>query len=147
MTLTDKAREFVSFECDNPSTTKYDIDDFSLGVSTSIIKPNSSSSGQLNDSVRIVDDDLPAPRRVDSSPTTLEFVSASTSVCPMCFKSCQNLEAHFTLEHREYECPICTLLFDNEIGLNRHLELDHLDEIGTGGKVGLQKVSVNICND
>ena len=50
--------------------------------------------------------------------------------CPLCFKSLRtSLESHIELEHREYECPYCGLLFDNDYILNQHVSTVHTDDL------------------
>ena len=50
--------------------------------------------------------------------------------CPLCFKSLKSsLESHIELEHREYECPYCGLLFDNDYILNQHVSTVHTDDL------------------
>lgn len=49
--------------------------------------------------------------------------------CPLCFKSIETtLESHFESDHKEYECPFCGLLFDNDLILNQHLQTVHNEE-------------------
>lgn len=47
--------------------------------------------------------------------------------CPLCLKSIgdYDLEAHFQMEHREFECPFCGLLFDSEFSMQQHLTSVH----------------------
>lgn len=52
-----------------------------------------------------------------------------TTACPLCFKAVTGiLENHFQLEHREFECAFCGLLFDSKSILNQHMLTVHPTE-------------------
>lgn len=46
--------------------------------------------------------------------------------CPLCFKLITtDLDQHFQLAHKEFECFYCNLLFDTDYSLNRHISTVH----------------------
>lgn len=52
--------------------------------------------------------------------------------CPLCLKPIRtNLEEHFQLEHHEYECSFCGLLFDTDYILNQHMTTVHNEDMST----------------
>lgn len=71
-----------------------------------------------------------------------------TTACPLCLKEITgNLDDHFQLEHREYECAFCGLLFDSNSILNTHLLTAHpteynIQDIQTPGDT----LTCPICN-
>lgn len=71
-----------------------------------------------------------------------------TTACPLCFKAVTgNLEDHFQLEHREYECAFCGLLFESNLILNQHMLTVHPTEYNiNGNQTPDETLTCPICN-
>ena len=65
--------------------------------------------------------------------------------CPLCMKSIgdYDLEAHFQIEHREYECPFCGFIFDSEFTMQQHLSSAHSEATdNVSGRVSSREADV-----
>ena len=83
-------------------------------------------------------------------PVVISSTSAKKPVvcCPLCFKEIESdLEAHFELEHKEYECPFCARIFDTQHTFNTHMESVHNETVAatvsTESKPEEEKKSTN----
>lgn len=65
--------------------------------------------------------------------------------CPLCMKSIgdYDLEAHFQIEHREYECPFCGHIFDSEFTMQQHLSSAHSEATdNASGRISSREIDV-----
>ncbi len=71
----------------------------------------------------------------------------SSLTCPVCFKLVKtSLESHFEMEHHEYECSFCGLLFDNDYILNQHMSTVHMDDMKPIGSESVSDCNANSCD-
>lgn len=107
----------------------------------------SSSSGQRRNKTSFPPPPPPPPT-TDIILMDQESVRPQTK-CPLCLRSVEgiDLENHFQLEHREYECPFCGLLFDNEFSMSQHLvsvhnESNEFMNFGSSGQFPVRDVDI-----
>lgn len=106
-------------------TDQMDIDDECLMYTNSINDVNEANKTQFNNNK--------SNRKLDQDTMEqLQMLSDFTEIieCPLCGKVVKNnLQKHFEMEHQEYECPYCGLLYDCETILNDHIaSVHHCDE-------------------
>ena len=123
-------------QCSNPNTnisssvSSKKQSPSSFGLSKTSKKndmPKSSSNKSSNWSCLDNDDDGSNENVSTIKNQNNDFNEITT--CPLCYKVVRGqLEAHFMAEHREFECPFCGLLFDNDLVLNQHVNTVHNDD-------------------
>jgi predicted RNA-binding Zn-ribbon protein involved in translation (DUF1610 family) len=100
-------------------TDQMDIDDENLFINTindiddATRKSSKNTNDEMIDQLQMLDD------------------FTEIAECPLCGKIVKkNLQKHFELEHKEYECPFCGLLYDCEPILKEHIDNVHqCDEV------------------
>ena len=103
-------------------TDQMDIDDDSIFFNT-VNDVNDTNRNSQFKAPKVTNDDM-----IDQLQMLNDFTEIAE--CPLCGKVVKNLQNHFELEHREYECPFCGLLYDCEMILKDHIDSVHqCDEI------------------
>ena len=106
-------------------------------VTSSSIKTDQMDIDDENIFINTINDVEDANRKIgsknDEMIDQLQMLDDFTEIaeCPLCGKIVKkNLQKHFELEHKEYECPFCGLLYDCEPILKEHIDSVHqCDEV------------------